>query len=205
MLAFKFADYKDKLAYPLCVQPKLNGIRMLYQAGVCQTRHEKVWASSKFPHIREALKSLPSNIILDGELYIHGKSLQQINSLCSVHPNAVVKANELDLDYHVFDCVDTNNLSATFLQRIDLLHRLCFFISRPVQLVPTMQVAEPSVAEQAYSDYKANGYEGLMYRDSSSPYGLDFLCSNKENRWKFLLKRKTLLRQKLPHLNMLPF
>jgi ATP-dependent DNA ligase len=192
MLAFKWQDHQKKFRFPCHVQPKLNGIRMLYQAGYCQSRDEHVWSIEKLRHIRESLRQVPSRVILDGELYIHGKSLQRINALCSLHPNAKVSTDEIDLEYHVFDCLNSEQTDWPFSRRSNYLRSmLATFVNCPtVKFVPTHEIASPAEAEYLYSSYRADGYEGLMYRESSSPYGLLQACGNKENRWKCLLKRK---------------
>ena len=89
-----------KMVYPLDVQPKLDGVRCLAQRQgdevVLTSRQGKLYT---VPHISAQLATwMPEDLILDGEIYVHGESLQKITSL--------VKKNRPEssvLEYHVYD------------------------------------------------------------------------------------------------------
>lgn len=194
MLAFKYQDKKKHLTFPCHVQPKLNGIRMLYQDGVMQSRSHgldepKEWPEHRLTHIREALKHVPSDIILDGELYIHGISLQKINSYAAIN-----RINDIEgssrLEYHIFDCCSTDEPTTIFNNRAVKLIDLFYDLRYPICLVPTFMAATLEIAEQHFKAFVTQGFEGAMYRQSNSPYGHEHMCKNKENRWPYLLKRK---------------
>lgn len=199
MCAFKWQDHRHKLAYPFYVQPKLNGVRALYHQGIMQSRglreeEGKVWNPEVVAHFtNDLLKICKSTWLLDGELYCHGKSLQQINSAIAVKR---LKASDKtqEIQYHIFDIIDTTNLHRPFHERFELLHLLKTLMvvhsTTAIQVVPTNLVYSPGVDDQLYELYRLQGYEGLMYRISSAPYGFAEECGNKENRWKYLLKRK---------------
>lgn len=50
-------------------------------------------------------------------------------------------------------------------------------------------IYEHTAAEQQFSRWRTADYEGMMYRQNT-PYGLLQDCTNQENRWDTLLKRK---------------
>jgi ATP-dependent DNA ligase len=199
MCAFKWQDHRHKLTFPFYVQPKLNGVRALYHQGIMQSRglreeEGKVWNLDVVKHFTDdLLKACPSNWLLDGELYCHGKSLQQINSAIAVKR---LKASDKthEIKYHVFDIIDTNSLHLPFHERAALLQSLCekliIHSTTTVRVVPTTIVTSPGLDDILYDTYKSEGYEGLMYRLADSSYGFAEECGNKENRWKHLLKRK---------------
>lgn len=194
MLAFKWQDHKTKFPFPCHVQPKLNGVRGLYSTGIFQSRDNHVWKRPVVEHLlAELLSACPPFLILDGELYLHGKSLQQINGAISVNRLAPSSLTP-QIEYHVFDCVSTHDLHLPFSERLALLHsleeRLVAVGAGRIKVVPTTFVAESGLDELLFANYRAGGFEGLMYRDSNSPYGFEEECGNKENRWKRLLKRK---------------
>ena len=193
MLAHKFNDHKHKLPEKFYVQPKLNGIRAIYNNQVFQSRDEVLWHPSVLAHLTAQLEKVISpHFILDGELYVHGWSLQKINSAVSVNRLSPHK-NTPSIEYHVFDLIDTTRPELPFADRVELLDAL---LARTIyHNTPNIKVVTTSrcgllIAEAQYSMYKAAGYEGLMYRHPDAPYGILENCGNKENRWACLLKRK---------------
>ena len=198
MLAKKYADHIHKHPYPLYVQPKLNGVRALYWQGGFQSRDEHFWIPEVIAHLTEQLSRIPSTIILDGELYVHGWSLQKINGAISVNrlsPNASTP----HVQYHIFDCLFPHQLSLTFSERHEKLRHLLSVASTGlhIELVHTQEVCNEIEADQFYSHYRDLLYEGMMYR-ANVPYGISDLCTNKENRWDTLLKRKEWLDEDCP-------
>lgn len=199
MCAFKWQDHRAKLTFPFYVQPKLNGVRALYHQGIMQSRglreeEGKVWDHSVVEHFTKPLAlACPPTWLLDGELYCHGKSLQQINSAVAVKRKSTSSVTH-EIHYHVFDIVDTQSLHRPFHERAELLEQLKAQLvvhqARTVQVVPTVCVNNPGLDDELYQSYRSQGYEGLMYRLPLAPYGFAEECGNKENRWKSLLKRK---------------
>lgn len=194
MLAHKWADHKSTFPFPCHVQPKLNGVRGLYSTGIFQSRDNHVWKREVVAHLLSELQTAcPPYLILDGELYLHGKSLQQINGAISVNRLAPSSLTS-EIEYHVFDCISAHDLHLPFSVRLALLYslqdRLVAVGAKRIKIVPTTYVTEPGLDEVLFASYRRDGYEGLMYRDSSSSYGFEEECGNKENRWKRLLKRK---------------
>jgi len=198
MLAHRFSS---KTAYFPCFgQPKLNGVRGIWLNGQLISRGRPnengiEWDPYVLPHIFSALNFLMSrsgqSFLLDGELYCHGLSLQQINSRVAVnrtHPHDKVH----EVKYHIFDIPH----HAPFSRRAGWLSNLAGlvesdpFLSNALSIVPTTYLNSSHEAEQFYKLQRADKFEGAMYRDPNAPYGFAARCSNKENRWKCLLKRK---------------
>ena len=205
MLAHRFADHSEKIQYPVVLQPKLNGIRMMYSNGVMQSRSHnleepKTWPEHRLLHLREALARIPPWVILDGELYIHGQSLQKINSIAGVNNSADTDRTHT-LQYHVFDGVSTNETKLSFIDRWNLLLVLNRLFTKPLHLVSTLTVGSPQLCEIYHSQFKSQGFEGSMYRELNASYGFEEECGNKQNRWTRILKRKDWLDIDLPILS----
>jgi ATP-dependent DNA ligase len=166
MLAHEYT--KDKLTFPVYVQPKLDGIRCLvYQKEgqwVFQSRNHIVF--QPFPHLE---KSLPKGMILDGELYRHGLDFQSITSIVRKkdHPDLS------QLQYHVYDVI----CEGTFEERYTRLLQL-----KDLVLTETRTAHSEDDIEKYHDFCVERGYEGIMIRNPKGLY--------KQARSKDLLKYK---------------
>jgi ATP-dependent DNA ligase len=171
---------------PCYVQPKLNGIRALAQAGTLVSRDGHAWNPGVLPHIEHALERLPDDLVFDGELYCHGMSLQEINKRVAVkrldaHKDCMV------ISYNIFDVVGLEPYSERYLQLLTLLRDTV----HPLAIVPTFFAKNAAIADALFNRFKRGGYEGSMHRVPHDPYSLPHVCTNKENRSLSLLKRKS--------------
>lgn len=210
--------YEEKrVTYPCFVQCKLNGVRALYQNGFFQSRDEIPFPFRVLEHLAKPLLQLfEPDVILDGELYVHGWPLQRINGAVTPirqEPNE----DTLQIEYHVFDRVDFN---LSFGHRHCYLNRHDLVIDQQLSQIKFVDnfVVDPNSnhkdlphilenANIAYAQYIKEGYEGMMYRLGDCPYTvpkqpsgvMQFLTgtksikylSDQDNRVWHLLKRKS--------------
>lgn len=151
-----------RVTYPCYVQPKLNGIRALYQGGRFQSRDELPFPTELLKHLAEPLlQTFAPSIILDGELYVHGWPLQRINA--AVTPVRQQPTEDtLKVEYHIFDVVNfERSFETRFVYRESLDHPT---------LVPSIRVDSQSEADLHYAEFVRLGYEGMMYRLGDCPY-----------------------------------
>jgi len=73
MLAHKFTDHKKKVNFPAYIQPKLNGMRMLFDGENGWSRGNK----EVIPEVIQHLKFDTGGVILDGELMLPNNQLLQ--------------------------------------------------------------------------------------------------------------------------------
>lgn len=190
MLAHRYKEYRSRMKFPQYVQPKLNGVRMMYRDGQCMSRDQHMWHESVLKHITDALRPLGPSVILDGELYVHGWSLQQINAACAVNRKEPSAKSHL-IEYHVFDMIHAENPMLPFESRwFFFVPRITGLESKCVKSVATYYISNAVEGETHYKRFKDEGYEGMMYRIPDAPYGFVDHCGNKENRWDRLIKRK---------------
>lgn len=191
MLAFRYQDKGHKLPDIFHVQPKLNGVRALCHKGNFQSRDEILWHDGKLEHLAIHLRHMPDNLVFDGELYLHGCSLQRINSAVSVKSRLITDLTPR-IEYWVYDVFDQKNPMMPFEDRFAYMKHLLDPICSPIIVCPTFRVRREG-AERFFAKAKRENFEGIMYRVSESPYGIVANCTNKENRWPVLLKRKDFL------------
>ena len=164
MLAKVYSKESHKINFKagVYVQPKLDGHRALYKDGVLYSRGGKV---INLPHIVEALNELGTDLHLDGEIYYHGKSLQEIGSLVK-KPREESKILKfyiydviLDLPYYfrgltikkLFDGLDEN-----------LHSNLCY--------LDTVEVFDEQSLNSVHKANMDSKFEGSIVRHSNSGY-----------------------------------
>lgn len=112
--------------------------------------------------------------ILDGELYKHGKSLQQISG-------AVRKESEVNhwLEYYIYDIQSPKIFSSRLqtLQEISKELNLGFDPNREwndtdlrIQIVPQEKVTGKNNIIAIHDKYVSEGWEGCVVRDPNKPY-----------------------------------
>ncbi len=186
-------DHGAKLQYPLYIQPKLDGVRMIakYANGQVELLTRRLHSISGFESVKNALEtkfvaSGLKSFVIDGELYAHGISLQTISGI--VRNVAMEESVKETIQYHVFDCFDVDQSDLPFGDRIKVLERFVSSSSSPlVVLNDTIHVDSEEIANRYYTQLIGNGYEGVIYKSGDRPYEFDF---NKERRSSWYLKRK---------------
>ncbi len=183
--------YEQKLFVPgSFVQPKLNGVRCLYQNGRMVSRDGHLWAPSTLCHIRQTLEAVElHNNILDGELYVHGMSLQNINSRCAVM-RVEPHADEAVIEFHVFDYISREPMVQRVVKLASLFKDTAALSSGPVKLVPTFLCRSLHSLDRFHDRFKREGFEGTMVRHPQKPYAIPGEHPRKDNRVSWLLKRK---------------
>lgn len=153
-----------RVTYPCYVQPKLNGIRALYQNGSFQSRDELPFPKGLLHHLATPLlESFGPEVILDGELYVHGWPLQRINA--AVTPVRLQPTEDtLKVEYHVFDRICfQSSFESRFVQ-------YNLFTQPPIFRVPSYLATTEREADKLYAQFVTEGYEGCMYRLGHCPY-----------------------------------
>lgn len=165
MLAETFAKHSRNIKYPAYVQPKLDGCRAIFANGTISSRTGLPISDAKriISELREANNS--ENLVLDGELYCHGYSFQNVMKL--------VHADSPELEYHVYDIIPSQSSSMTFAERNKKLRE---FFDRNgkaftrVKYVETFKVSSEKEVEEMKTRFEKEGFEGAMVRNASSLY-----------------------------------
>lgn len=168
MLAKGFDKNKNKIKYPCYLQPKLDGVRCLAHKhnGVIYL-YSRQGKEYELPHIQEELQHVPDGTILDGEIYIHGMSLQQIVRLVKKwRPN-----ESPTLKYYIYDYPDhkPNNWKHRYAALNDLQFGLPDTLSSLVFVHSDVAFCEEDVWN-LHSSYIGDGYEGAIVRTPDHIY-----------------------------------
>ena len=117
------------------------------------------------------------NVILDGELFKRGKSLQQISGAARMEKNAY----DCDwLEYWVYDCYFMDKPEMTAIDRyIFLLENSSFFVysgveddekDEPIKVLIHITIKGWENMIQAHNQYVSEGFEGACITDPTKPY-----------------------------------
>jgi len=120
MLANNWEKMSHYIQEPFYIQPKLDGVRML--VGKHQGKLLMLSRTGKpvkyMDHIAKELEWLPEGRFLDGESYNHDITFEEITGMCRTSLESSASEKPLEqIQFHVFDTFDINNLNETFEQR----------------------------------------------------------------------------------------
>lgn len=163
MLAKKIGDLRS---WPgkCIVQRKLDGHRCIAARDgdvLLYSRQGKVLDA--LVHIKNLLEPhLTDDIMLDGELYLHGISLQTISSWAKREQPDTVR-----LVYHVYDAISSDSFPQRYKAAKEIVGACN---SDSIVLVPNVYIDQESEMWSLFATYRDEGYEGAMLRTLNTPY-----------------------------------
>lgn len=165
----------DIFEKPTYISRKIDGCRclMYYKDGLILTasrggKHYNIATA----HIRNnpillKLFQADPNLILDGELYKHGWSLQKISGLCRLQE----RNEECDqLEYWIYDYISTQ----PFKERYSILMNLkeLFPEDSKIKIVDHKLMSGWLKIKKEHDKYVQEGFEGLCARNPEKEYGV---------------------------------
>lgn len=172
MLANEFGKHKNKIVFPCYMQPKLDGYRCLYNTKTkyCNSRAGKEFDILRKTNLyKELVKiQLESEIIFDGELYIHNGIFEHLGMLRKkkLSNDDLEKLNKIE--YHIYDIVDTDKPCKerfAFLSEFFSKHK---FIH--IKFVETKIANSQNDIIDIHRTFIKDNYEGSMIRNMSGKY-----------------------------------
>lgn len=171
MLAKKYVEDGDKIIFPCFGQPKLDGRRCIasVKAGKATLWSRKRESINSMPHIVKALDDLKrtADITYDGELYVHGTSVD-FEELSHLISNSEPVEGHEQMHYHIYDIV----ADAEFEVRSAGLQHLRKLLPKdsPIKIVETVIIKDAVEALAYFKKCRADGYEGAMLRNMKGKY-----------------------------------
>jgi len=183
MLANKFNE--KTIEFHCYVQPKLDGVRMVGTNKNKLSRKNREVTTVE--HID--LSFLTDEDILDGELYCHGMTFQEIISRVKKY-----QENETEkIKYYVYDMP---SIKGTFSERYDELYNLCIYKNN-IEIVPTYKVNSLDELKGWHKQFLSQGYEGTIVRTDNTHYEFN-------KRSKSLLKYKDFIDETYEIVDVIP-
>lgn len=192
MLAQDYLKQGHRISYPCIAMPKLDGVRCL------AIRHDdRVELKSRggkeyeVEHIQqELLEAMEPGEVWDGEIYLHGKYLEEIVSAVK-RVNATEKENEAllkhgieseeyaaakairelrgKLEFHIFDIVEEATYALRVNKLVDLLPTI-LDRSEFLSVVSFSIVQDETQMKKMHREYVNAGFEGIMLRNLKGLY-----------------------------------
>jgi DNA ligase 1 len=192
MLAHNYDDQKKKLVYPLFVQPKYDGNRMMYSNGIGWSRGDKTYIPEVLAHLHFDTKGW----VFDGEMILPGNvPLQRTASAVKRFQPGISDT----LLFIIFDVFIPEEPNLTFEERLVKLADFFFVNDLPtnVQKAPTIYVGDEQDLNKAFSKWVAEGFEGLIARNVHGKYDVG-------NRSYDLQKYKPFIDEEFPVITVIP-
>ncbi len=160
-------SHGKKVIFPVDVQPKINGVRASARwegkRVVLLSKSGDPW---KLLHIPQQLESwMPKDMILDGELYVHGAPLGRILSLC-----AKPTMESMALEYHVFDVPMVQGSRTMPWMNRSVALRTEVKATGSVKPLGSVQVASIDELRAVHQRFRERGFEGAIIRNPGGFY-----------------------------------
>jgi DNA ligase-1 len=177
MLAHKFEDHKDKITYPVYVQPKLNGVRCLASwDGLGISLMSRGGKDYDVAHLKAQVASfLPDNMVLDGEIYLHGVTFQEVTRLVKKYrPDETEK-----LQLWVYDVFDPELTDMQWRDRILILNstvrqKIAVAKTQSIIVLDGQYVDSEREVYLTQAKHVQAGYEGGIVRLPDGSYELGY-------------------------------
>lgn len=184
----------SKPELPYYVQRKYDGLRCIASYNpTTKTVELKTRNNKPYHHLAtiradcaKIFEHTPSNFHLDGELYTNDIPFEEISGIARKQTIGKEDIKKMEyLKYHIYDCVDLDNLKMTNTERVVTLQTLFKKTKFPksLRLVSTYIVKTEDELARHHNDFVKDGYEGTMIRDPNGHYQIN-------KRSKFLQKYK---------------
>ena len=162
MLAHRYIEKNKYIKFPCYVQPKLDGMRCCNTVDGFYSRGGKKIKS--VPGLEKSVQDKFIDWKLDGELYSHSMTFQEMMSDCRKTVN--IMENNL-ISYYVFDFMDENTV---FEDRLLMLRQKQFELPPRCHLLETYSCNNESEFYSFFKSFLNAGYEGIIYRSINGMY-----------------------------------
>jgi len=159
------------IKYPLLASTKLDGIRTIFINGKMLSRSLKEIPNKQLQEKFQPLKDFSKvhNVILDGEIYGHGLTFQQITHFVMTED---LEHEQLpnELKFNCFDCIYKDQIDMEFWTRIVYCNKLEIEFPLLVFTLIQQEVRNQQDTEELFENVLKDGFEGLILKNPQSKY-----------------------------------
>ena len=181
MLAHDYRKRGHDIKFPCFAQPKLDGVRALATLSKADIKFtsRKYKPYDTVDHINKDLIEIfkpnqkldlkSEGLRVDGELYKHGLTLQEINRRVKKYR----KGDTEELEYWVFDLCLPDVENTYRKDDLDYLFKNNAKKGSKVKLVPTYVVNNDKEVKEMHDKFVQEGFEGVILRNMDGLYEFD--------------------------------
>lgn len=151
-------EHLDEIRYPKLVQPKYDGIRIIFYNGTALSASMKPLRNE---YLQKLARTIYSDLDVEGEFFVPPTlgGLRKAASICNSFDSTLEAGNII-----LFDLID---FSLPYSSRLKLLIDKC---ERLANIAPTELVADKESLEEKLSWHLNQGFEGVMIKDELALY-----------------------------------
>jgi len=163
----------DAIKYPIFSSHKLDGIRCIFhpELGMVSRSLKKI----QNPKIQKKFFQLSkfsreNKCFLDGELYCHRMTFQEITSIVMTKNNPPDVPN--DFKFHMFDMITpfAYSMENSFLSRLKVLYGISNNYEDLIHMVEQETLNDKRAVENMFNRVLDEGYEGLILKEINGRY-----------------------------------
>ena len=164
MLALDYTKRGHDIHFPCMVQPKVDGIRCVFDSGRFTSRKGK-----EFIHLNHIANELDGiRCILDGELYSYTLTFQEVSGLVrKVKLSDDDKHALLDIKFVVFDKISEKPFNQRLIDLKTLFGRRNL---KHVELLETYICSTKDAVGLYLANFESRSYEGIILRNINGMY-----------------------------------
>jgi ATP-dependent DNA ligase len=175
MLAHDYNKRGKSIVFPCYAQKKLDGVRCVATKSGLFSRNGK--AFPHLEHIRDEIKAIKEDVILDGELYSDELTFQEIVGLVKkTKLTAKDSQNMTKIHLCVYDVIQTDVSNKDRLAFLTALFAANSF--RTLRMIQTDVCEKKEDMKAIHDRYVAEGYEGIMLRNMAAVYRVKVRCAD---------------------------
>lgn len=168
MLAHKFKERKHNIKYPCIVQPKLNGVRSL-APGTSTGVKFMSRGGKPYDNLGHLVYDVMTTFtdIPDGEIYLHGLTLQEINRRVKKYRPGLTE----ELQYWVYDLAlpaVSNQIRVATLNGLSKIYQ-----GTKIVFVPSYVCVQEADIKRYHDQFVSEGFEGVIIRNMDGLYEFD--------------------------------
>jgi len=171
----------NEINYPMFASYKLDGARIVFYKGQILTRSLKQLPNKQLRQKLEPIRQYSENynLILDGEIYSHDSTFQEIISFFMTQDfeskKSIKKYGKIltipdNLKFYCFDCVKNDNFELEFIKRCMNIVPIAKIFEKLMFFVYQFKVNSKEDINKYFNEAIENGYEGLILRNPMGRY-----------------------------------